>query len=310
MNRVGFAILASGACAALGGTAAQATENGNEHYPAGLLTASQSIMPPVGDGAIQNYNVIYTADRFNGPDGKKLFPEFNLNVKVSAWRFLYTWGKIGDDVTLTSGFAPQVGNIKLDIDGERDQKFQLGDTIIHPIMIRYTNHKTLHVMVSANVWAPTGGYKPDRLANFGLNYWEAELEAGFSWMPTRQWEIGLDTWTGVPLNTNHATNYKSGNTFNADFVVGYRPFKTRPQLQLAMTGSWYRQWTDDKENGQVFLDGFRGKQTSLGPSIRWDFKPGLAMLFKYQKEFDVRDRPQGQKFWLEFAIPFGPAHKE
>jgi hypothetical protein len=94
-------------------------------------------------------------------------------------------------------------------------------------------------------------------------------------------------------------------------VVGYRPLVKQPQLQLALNGDFFRQFSDDKVNGlKVGTDGFRGKQMALGPSIRWDFRPGLAVLFKYQREFDVRNRPEGEKFWLEFAVPLGKSHRE
>jgi hypothetical protein len=302
--------LALVAAIATGATsAAHATENGTQHYPIGLLTASQSIMPPPGMATYQNYDVLYDADRFNDSKGNKLFPDFHLNVKVQASRFIYTWPVEMNGFTISSGGALNFYDTKLDIGGERGEKFQMADTNFSPVMIRYTNHSTLHVMVAYNVWAPTGAYKADRLVNAGLNYWSSDIEAGFSWMPTKQWEIGADSWTSFAMITNHATNYKSGNFLDVDFVVGYRPLKAKPQLQLALTGDFYRQFTNDTVNGvKVGTDGFRGKQVAVGPSIRWDFKPGLAVLFKYQKEFDVRDRPEGQKFWLELAVPIGHPH--
>ncbi|WP_206243782.1 SphA family protein [Novosphingobium terrae] len=290
---------------------AHATENGTQHYPIGLLTASQSIMPEPGNGTVQNYDVIYDADRMNDGNGNKLPPDFHLNVKVQATRFIYTWPIELNGLTISSGSAVNFYNTSLSVGAEHGERFQLADTNFAPIMLRWTNKKNLHVMVATNVWAPTGSYKANRLVNAGLNYWSGDLEAGFTWMPTKRWEIGADSWTGFAFNSNHATGYKSGNTFDVDFVVGYRPLVKKPQLQLALTGDFFRQFSDDKVNGlKVGTDGFRGKQMALGPSIRWDFRPGLAVLFKYQKEFDVRNRPEGEKFWLELAVPLGKSHHE
>jgi hypothetical protein len=169
--------------AALSASTAQATENGTQHYPVGLLTASQSIMPEPGNATVQNYDVIYDADRMNDGNGNKLLPDFHLNVKVQATRFIYTWPIELNGLTISSGSAVNFYNTSLSVGAEHGERFQLADTNVSPIMLRWTNRKNLHVMVAANVWAPTGSYRANRLVNAGLNYWSGDLEAGFTGCP-------------------------------------------------------------------------------------------------------------------------------
>jgi hypothetical protein len=284
--------------------AAHATENGTEHYPVGLLTASQSVMPEPGHLEFYNYNAIYDADRFNDGHGDKLFPNFHLNAKVEAVRFIFTWPGEWNGFTISSSTAVNLFDTKLSVDGASGHHTELADTDVAPIMLGWSNHKTLHAMVTANFWLPTGTYKVDQLGNAGLNYHAMDIEAGFTWTPTKRLEIGLDTWTGFSLESNKATHYRSGNTFDADFILGWRPLKNRHNLQIGIQGDFYRQLSNDTIDGvRVGDDGFRGRQIAIGPQIRWDFKPGEGILFKYQREMDVRNRPQGNKFWLEFCLP-------
>jgi hypothetical protein len=38
--------------------------------------------------------------------------------------------------------------------------------------------------------------------------------------------------------------------------------------------------------------------------VRYQFAKGVAVAAKYQKEFDVENRPEGQKFAIDLTIPF------
>ena len=286
--------------------AARATENGNQHYPVGLMTASGSVMPSPGTAEFYNYNAIYSADRFNDDQGHKLMPQFNLNVKVEASRLIYTWPAEWNGFTISSSVAVNAFDTRLDVDGAHGHAFQLADTDLAPVMVQWTNHKTMHVTVAPNFWLPTGAYKPGRVVNAGLNYASMDMEVGATWTPTKRLEIGVDSWTGFALGANTATGYRSGNTFAADFIVGWKPLKHVPQLQLGLQGDVFRQFSDDTLNGlRVGPTGFRGRQNALGPQVRWNFGPGKGIVLKYQREFDVANRPEGNKFWLEFALPIG-----
>jgi len=42
----------------------------------------------------------------------------------------------------------------------------------------------------------------------------------------------------------------------------------------------------------------------IGPQLRWDWSPGSSLVCKYQHEMSVRNRPQGERFWIEVSVPF------
>lgn len=283
---------------------ALATENGNQHFPIGVNTASGSVMPEQGKAELYNYMMDYTADRFNDGQGNKLMPQFDLKVKAEAVRVIYTWPMERNGFTISTSVAINAADINLSADGAHGHSAQLADTQVAPVLVQWTNHKTLHITAGPYFWLPTGSYDKNRVVNAGLNYVTTDFEFGATWNPTQYLEIGIDTMTSFALGRNSATDYRSGNTFSSDFILGVKPLKRVPQLQIGLQGDIFRQFTDDTVHGvSVGTDGFRGKQNALGPQIRWNFGPGKGIVLKYQREFGVENRSQGDKFWFEFALP-------
>ncbi|AMU10866.1 hypothetical protein A2T82_31540 [Burkholderia cenocepacia] len=63
------------------------------------------------------------------------------------------------------------------------------------------------------------------------------------------------------------------------------------------------QFSDDEIGGAI-IDGKRGRAFGLGPQISIDIAHGKGgIVLKYQREFGVRNRAQGDKFWFELAVP-------
>ncbi|MGO9948487.1 MAG: transporter [Steroidobacteraceae bacterium] len=69
----------------------------------------------------------------------------------------------------------------------------------------------------------------------------------------------------------------------------------RPQLRAA--------FTDDTLNGSQYLDGHRSKVFAAGPQVRYQFAKGGTAL-KWLHETSAENRPQGDRFQLQFAVPF------
>jgi hypothetical protein len=283
---------------------AEATEGGKQHFPIGLQTAVPAILPQEGGLQFYNYNFYYTADRLNDSNANKLPIDFNLDVAGTAERIVYSYPLDLGNITLASGAAVNLLHQDLKLNGSRGKNVRFGDLNIEPIIVGWSNKKNLWLLAAPNLWAPIGSYKSSRLVNAGLNYWSVDMELAATWMPTPKWELSIDTFTGFALQSNSATKYRSGNTFSADFVVGYRPFRKQPKLQVSVQGDVFKQFSDDKISGiSVGPDGYRGQQFAIGPQLRWDFTRKSGVLVKYQREFAVENRAQGNKFWLEFIAP-------
>ena len=101
---------------------------------------------------------------------------------------------------------------------------------------------------------------------------------------------------------NHATHDHNGAVSFVDWVVSY---SFTQALQVGVQGFFLNQCTDDTVNGQpVHGDGCRGRARGIRPQVRWDWSPGSSLVFKYQHEMSVRNRPQGERFWVEVSVPF------
>ncbi|WP_156906403.1 transporter [Halomonas halocynthiae] len=42
----------------------------------------------------------------------------------------------------------------------------------------------------------------------------------------------------------------------------------------------------------------------MGPSLKWDNGQGAFVTLKYEREFAVKNRPQGDSLWLKASLPF------
>lgn len=281
-----------------------ATENGNEHYPLGVLTVQPAILPPPGDTEFYNYDAYVEGSRFadNHGNSSPQLPGFNLQVYVEAPRLIHTWNSTIGPFNISSGITFNIFSTHLGVGGENFNRFAVGDVSIQPLWLTY-NTSTFHFLIGPNIWAPTGAYDKNNPASPGLNYWTFAPEVAVTWLPQPAWELSADMFTQFNT-TNNATHYRSGNDSNIDFLVGWRPLAVAPKVQLGVSGYIYRQWSDDRANGQTVLDN-RGRVLGIGPQIRWDVIPHGGLVFKLQHEFDVRNRPEGNRIWIEFAAPVG-----
>lgn len=286
----------------LGAGPAKATENGIASYPVGVSTVLNGILPAPGETRFYNYMQYYSANKFAGPNGQSIIPGFKSSVFVEAPRIIHTWNQTLGPFSLSSGIIVPLFNTDLTLPVGSGSKTAVGDIIIHPLMIGYTNSShSLFVMSSFDVALPTGAYDPKRIANTGLNTYAFMPNISATWFPTQDWE--LSGTAQLEFNSrNHATDYQSGTVATLEGLVGY---SVRKDLQLGVQGFYLKQISDDKQNGQAVAgNGFRGQAMGIGPQIRWDWTPGSAVTFKYQREFSVRNRPQGDRFWLQVSVPF------
>ncbi|UVS98725.1 SphA family protein [Burkholderia glumae] len=293
------AVLASLATVGIG--SAQATENGLVNYPIGVNTVLDGVLPAPGDTRFYNYTQYYVAHKFAGGKGDSAVPGFRSSAFVDAPRVVHTWNTTLGPFTLSSGLIATIFHLKLDTPGGNGTRSAFGDTIVQPLMLGYVNRShSFFAFLTNDVALPTGAYQADRVANTGLNTYAWMPSLNVTWFPAPAWE--LSGMALVELNSpNHATNYHSGAVAAFDWLVGYAVTK---QVQLGVQGFYLKQFTDDTVNGQsVNENGFRGQAVGIGPQVRWEWRPGSSVVLKYQHELAVRNRPQGERIWLEVSVP-------
>ncbi|HBO5845099.1 TPA: phenol degradation protein meta [Pseudomonas aeruginosa] len=287
-------------CSILFSATALATENGQQSYPIGSNTVLSGIIPDRGKTQFYNYSAYYHADKFAGNHGESAVPGFKADVLVDALRVVHTWDIPSGPFELASGIVVPFVHSKLSVPVGRDSRGGLGDIVLHGLYVGYKKPETgLFSFLALDFALPTGSFSENRIANNGLNTYGFMPNVNLTWFPLPRTE--LSATLGYEINSpNRETNYHSGNVAFLDWVAGY---SVLPNLQIGLQGYALRQTTDDKLNGEIVGEGFRGQVFAIGPQVRYNFSREAGIILKWQSEFNVRNRPEGDKLWVQFSFP-------
>jgi hypothetical protein len=137
---------------------------------------------------------------------------------------------------------------------------------------------------SLTITGPTGQYDSSKLINIGTNRWAFKPELGFAQPLGRWW---LDLYAGVWFfTTNH--DFYGGQTREQDplaVVQGHVSYTFRPQLWLALDGTWYR-------GGATTLNGVanadRQENSRLGVTLAVPVSRFHALKFGYARGATTR----------------------
>jgi hypothetical protein len=160
--------------------------------------------------------------------------------------------------------------------GEKKQSAEgLFDLYFAPVIAGYHFSQTEHVALSLNIWAPTGDYDPDRLANTGLNTWTFVPQVAYTHIFPAQ-GLQLDAVTALQFYTrNDDTDYKNAPLFTLD-VMGRKVWSSGVGAGVVI--GTVQQLGDDKGDTADSLNGFRGRDWSAGPILTYDTKVGSSSL--------------------------------
>jgi hypothetical protein len=297
------------ACAAWFACSAAATEGGGNNYPIGVNTVLAGLQPPPG-----NHGYLYlaayeaTSLKNNNGDDAQGISNFSVHAQAAAVRLSHVWR----DVTfLGANLETRVNipfvNLDLHFDAQTPAgvKYKSGhatglsDMTFAPVMLGW-HTGSFHQVAGLEFFLPTGSYDKNRLVNPGRHYYSVEPTYAFTWFPTPNVELSARALY-MFNTTNHATDYHSGQEFIVDYNAAVR--MTHP-FQVGVSGYYYRQTTDDTQNGSVVNgNGNRGQVLAVGPFFAYVSRK-IAIVFKYQRETLVRNRPEGNRFWIQAYMPF------
>lgn len=276
------------------GQSAHATEGGGGAYANGSEGFMTGALPPPGSYLV-SYNTYYTADKFANPN--PAFDDFKVNTAATILRAIH----VTDKQILGGTWAMHAFLVAADVDvnlgaGGRQARAGMGDFIFDPLAIGW-HSGNWHWIVGMDIYAPTGRYDKDQLANIGRNYVTLEPLFAFTYRNAAGYEFSMKTMFDHNYE-NSDTRYRSGNELHADFVAA----KHFGNWAVGVGGYTYKQVSGDSGEGAVLGD-FMGRATALGPQLSYTTASGLNIQGRYQHEFDVRNRPEGNKLWLNIAIP-------
>lgn len=292
LKRLGFAV----GLTMLASSAVQATEGGGSNYPMGAENFMMGALPPPGVYPLV-YAQRYTADELNDDAGDALPIDFDLEANVIAPRLLWVTDKtiLGGQL-FAAALLPLV-DLDVSVNGMSQSNQGIGDLDL-TMALAYHHSPNLHTAVGVDVFAPTGEYDARDLANIGRNYWAVQGVYAASWVNPEGFNADIKLMYDYNFE-NDDTNYKSGQEFHFDYSAGWA---VSPNWTLGVGGYGYKQVTGDEVNGVDI--GNKGQAFAIGPNVKFDNGKGFFLSMKYQKEFAVENRPEGDAFWIKTIIPF------
>ncbi|VVO23182.1 hypothetical protein PS726_04381 [Pseudomonas fluorescens] len=287
----GFTVIAS-----IGGLT-QASERGGSSYPMGAENYMAGAMPPPGVYG-QLFVTHYEADTFRGNHGQKLPMDFDIRVDCVAPRLIWVTEQQILGGNLAFHIIVPLVDLKVSLNGQTQSNSGIGDIIFAPALGYHFSEK-LHATFAIDTIAPTGKYDRNDLANTGRNYWVFEPVIALSYIDPQG--LNVDVKTMYDFNRkNDATDYLSGQELHMDYAVGWG---LGNGWVIGVGGYALWQTTDDRQNGQTVEDN-KGRSLAIGPSIKYTSNKGWFVTAKWQDETQVRNRPDGNAYWLKLSIPF------
>lgn len=208
---------------------------------------------------------------------------------------------------ITSGI-----NARIDTTQDGDQS-GLGDLEVSPVLHwEIGDHQA--VTFAPTVVLPTGNYNVSRRVNTGYGNF-------YTFRPSVQYSFVGDGWdlggrAVMSFNTRNKDNgYYSGNMFNFDWQA--MAFVS-DDWRVGVQGYFVRQISRDTQNLSGFSDaeiternlrkeiisGNKTSVTAVGPAVGWLMNGGEMMVEgKFMREFNARNRTEGQAFWLTVSKP-------
>ena len=275
---------------------AQATEGGGLGiYPDGLENYFVGAVPPPGVHVLL-YGGAMRYDRLRGNRGESLIPDFRADVNVLAPRIVWVpEQKIGCANIVLHAIAPLL-DVKFRAAGRTFKSSGLGDITVGA-GLAFHHSTALHQAVGIDIFAPTGEYRASDPSSLGKNHWTFQPVWALSYVQPHG--LNADFKLMYDINRrNDDTRTRSGHALHADFAAGWG---LGNGWVLGAGGHVFRQVQDD--SGPNASMG-KARAFGIGPSIRWANDKGMLFTLKWQKEFSVRNRPEGQQLFAKMTVPF------
>ncbi len=201
-----------------------------------------------------------------------------------------------------------LNDVRLNIkNGPHDHKRGIGDAHLGPV-VGFHHSDKFHTAVGVDFVLPTGSeYHKNDLVNLGTNYYTVQAVYAMTYMDPHGFNADVRLMYDYNFE-NQDTNYQSGRELHADYTLGWGMGNG---WVLGVGGHVYKQISDDQCSASHCAaaalvdatDGNRGSSFSVGPAVQYASKNGWFLSAKWQDESGVRNRADGQTYWLKFTIP-------
>jgi hypothetical protein len=308
-DRIAKSLIALMLCTA--GVNALATESGVGRPITGQqVTPYEGIIPPTDDWIITLATIYYQGSLGASktiPVAGTVTAGLNYQVMYAIVNAVHTWGitEAGWNFASAFGVPLQYSNAS-SFHGllPSDHGTQFADLFFTPIAAGYHFTKTDHIALSVQIYAPTGAYNPDRLANAGQNTWTFTPTVAYTkLLPVENIELTANY--GVEFYTpNDKTGYHNAPVSVLD-LLALKRFSNG--WGIGIVGGWIQQLGNDSGNLANLLDGAVGNSVGLGPMVTWSgkaFSTPVSATLRWVNEFSATNRPKGNAVQLSLTATF------
>lgn len=278
---------------------ARATENGASVFPVGVETVMTGMYPHPGTTMFYEYTCNYDANEMDNSKGVSAAPEFKLRVFATAIKISHTWNyKFLGGSFNTNVAIPEIYQ-QLHVEPGKFEKYAIGNVDFVPAGLVY--HKGIaHWLYEADIFAPGTGYSKNDVLNIGQHNMAIGPVFGLTLLPNHgKTEISTRNsyWFNGP---DKDTQFHSGNEYFNEFNVAQGIGR---KVALGFNGYIYQQTTGDKQYDVAYNGGNKGRDFAVGPQLRVNLPHG-GFAFKYERDTLVQNKPRGNAFWFQIAVPF------
>jgi hypothetical protein len=269
-------------------------------------------MPGFAVGVTEAYYPASLGGSTTVPIGTNLTLGIDMKASFTPITILYIWPTQGKEWNFASAISIPLAYVEVEANVTigrftgrvKDDDFGLFDVVLVPIVASYHISQTDHLAFNFTVWAPTGEYDPDRLANLSQNTWTFIPGVAYTKIfPASNVELSI-AW-GLQFDTeNTATNYQNGILSDLEATVIKR---CKNEFGFGVIGSWIQQLSDDSGPTADRLNGFSGRAFGVGPIVTYSTKVGKSHLdfnARWVHEFDNSNRPEGDLFQFSANLKF------
>lgn len=301
--------------AALVPLAAAATEGGMGRPITGQqVNPNAGIVPPTPGLALTLASINFNGD-IEGSRQVSIGRVVSAGMKVTASyniaNLTYIWDTGPGRWNFASGIGIPVQYTRIEVSASSnlrpglsntDSGTQFADVLINPIVAGYHLSETEHIALSLPIYAPSGAYNANRLANAGQNTWTFSPSIAYTRLFKRGGEFSA--LAAVDFYTrNDDTDYKNGSVLRIDAMW---TAAVAPQWRLGVVGGWIEQLENDSGPTADKLNGFKGRSVGLGPVVTWAGKIGplpAAFSARWVHDIDAKNRPKGNGVAVSLTLP-------
>lgn len=290
---------------------ALATEGGIGRPITGMQVAPYAgIVPPTSDWIVSINSIYYAGSLGTSktiPIAGRVTAGLDYSVFYKLFNVVKTWGITANGWNFASSFGVPLQYTDVSSFHGRlpnDHGTQFADLFFTPVVAGYHLSKTDHIALSLQIYAPTGAYNVNRLANAGQNTWTFTPTVSYTTLFPKQ-EIELSLNYGVEFYTaNSQSNYRNAPVSVLD-VLALKRFGAG--WGVGLVGGWIQQIGRDSGGLADVTGGSQSHSVGIGPMLTWSGKVAktpVSASLRWVNEFNVSNRPKGNAVQLSVNATF------